>query len=68
MIGRTNAISAAGVELSLVVSVTSGASVVATKGAKSVTGVSSGGSCTLKLPEAGTWSVTATNGGQTSNP
>ena len=67
MIGRTNAISAAGVELSLVVSVTSGASVVATKGAKSVTGVSSGGSCTLKLPEAGTWSVTATNGGQTSN-
>lgn len=67
MIGRTNALSAAGVELSLVVNVTSGAVVTATKSGKSVYGTASGGTCTLKLPEAGTWSVTATYNGQTSN-
>ena len=67
MIGRTNALSAAGVELSLVVSVTTGAAVTATKSGKTVTGTAAGGSCTLKLPEAGTWSVSATLNGQTSN-
>ena len=67
MIGRTNALSAAGVELSLVVSVTTGAAVTATKSGKTVTGTAEGGSCTLKLPEAGTWSVSATLNGQTSN-
>lgn len=67
MIGRTNALSAAGVELSLVVSVTSGAAVTATKSGKTVTGTAAGGSCVLKLPEAGTWSVSATLNGQTSN-
>ncbi len=67
MIGRTNALSAAGVELSLVVSVTTGAAVTATKSGKTVTGMAAGGSCTLKLPEAGTWSVSATLNGQTSN-
>lgn len=67
MIGRTNAMSASGASLSLVVSVTTGATVTATKGDRSVSGTSSGGSCTLKLPEAGTWSVVATYNGQTSN-
>lgn len=67
MIGRTNAVSKPGVELSLVVSVTSGATVTATKGGKTVTGTAAGGSCTLSLPEAGTWSVKATLDGQTSN-
>nr|DAU96514.1 MAG TPA: hypothetical protein [Caudoviricetes sp.] len=67
MIGKTNALSAAGVELSLVVSVTSGAAVTATKSGKTVTGTAAGGSCVLKLPEAGTWSVSATLNGKTSN-
>ena len=63
MIGRTNAVSKPGVELSLVVSVTSGAAVTATK----VKGTAAGGSCVLALPEAGTWSVKATLNGQTSD-
>ena len=63
MIGKTNALSAAGVELSLVVSVTSGAAVTATKSGKTVTGTAAGGACVLKLPEAGTWSVSATLNG-----
>lgn len=67
MIGRTNAVSKPGVELSLVVSVTRGAAVTATKGSKTVNGTAAGGSCTLTLPEAGTWSVKATLGGQTSD-
>lgn len=67
MIGRTNAVSKPGVELSLVVSVTSGAAVTATKGSKTVNGTAAGGSCVLSLPEAGTWSVKATLGGQTSD-
>ena len=66
MIGRTNAVSKPGVELSLVVSVTSGAAVTATKGSKTINGTAAGGSCTLALPEAGTWSVKATLNGQTS--
>ena len=67
MIGRTNAVSKPGVSLSLVVSVTTGATVTATKGGKTVTGTAAGGSCVLSLPEAGTWSVKATLNGQTSN-
>lgn len=67
MIGRTNAVSKPGVELSLVVSVTSGAEVTATKGSKTVNGTAAGGSCVLSLPEAGTWSVKATLNGQTSD-
>ena len=67
MIGKTNAIQSAGVELSIVVSVTTGSTVTATKGAKTVTGTAASGSCTLIVPEAGTWSVTATLSGQTSN-
>lgn len=49
----------AGSQLTLVVSVTSGATVTATKGSTSVSGTSVSGSCTLTLPEAGTWSVSA---------
>ena len=67
MIGRTNAVSKPGVELSIVVSVTSGAAVTATKGSKTVNGTAAGGSCVLSLPEAGTWSVKATLNGQTSD-
>lgn len=67
MIGRTNAVSKPGVELSLVVSVTTGATVTATKGSKTVSGTVAGGSCVLALPEAGTWSVKATYNGQTSD-
>lgn len=67
MIGRTNAVSKPGVELSLVVSVTSGAAVTATKGSKTVNGTAAGGSCVLSLPEAGTWSVKAMLNGQTSD-
>lgn len=56
-----------GVELSIVVSVTTGSTVTATKGTKTVTGTAASGSCTLIVPEAGTWSVTATLSGQSSN-
>ena len=56
-----------GTELQIVVSVTSGATVTATKGSLSVSGTSVNGTCTLTVPEAGTWSVTATLNGQTSN-
>ena len=56
-----------GTELKIVVSVTSGATVTATKGSLSVSGTSVNNSCTLIVPEAGTWSVKATRNGQTSN-
>ena len=57
----------AGTELQIIVSVTSGATVTATKGSLSVSGTSVNGTCTLTVPEAGTWSVKATLSGQTSN-
>ena len=56
-----------GTELRIIVSVVSGAVVTATKGSLSVSGTSVNGTCTLTIPEAGTWSVTATLNGQTSN-
>mgnify|MGYP004528510505 CR=1 FL=1 len=56
-----------GTELSIVVTVTSGAVVTATKGSNTVSGTSVNGVCTLVAPEAGTWSVKATLGGQTSD-
>lgn len=56
-----------GVELSIIVSVTSGSVVTATKGATVISGTAVNGSCTLIVPEAGTWSVQATRNGQTSN-
>lgn len=56
-----------GTELKIVVSVTSGATVTATKGSLSVSGTSINGTCTLTVPEPGTWSVKATRNGQTSD-
>lgn len=55
------------VQLSLIVSVTSGSVVTATKGAAVISGTAVNGSCTLIVPEAGVWSVKATRNGQTSN-
>ena len=55
-----------GTEFQIIVSVTSGATVTATKGSLSVSGTSVNGTCTLVVPEAGTWSVTATLNGETS--
>lgn len=65
--GRTNAQALAGTSFSLVVSVTTGSIVTATKGSLSVSGTAASGSCVLTLPEAGTWTVSATLDGQTSN-
>ena len=56
-----------GTELQIIVTVTSGATVTATKGSKVVSGTSVNNSCTLIVPEAGTWSVKATRNGQTSD-
>ena len=56
-----------GTELQIIVFVTSGATVTATKGSKVVSGTSVNGTCTLTVPEAGTWSVKATRNGQTSD-
>ena len=56
-----------GTELQIIVTVTSGATVTATKGSKVVSGTSVNGTCTLTVPEAGTWSVKATLGGKTSD-
>ena len=56
-----------GTELQIIATVKSGATVTATKGSLSVSGTSVNGTCTLTVPEAGTWSVTATLNGQTSN-
>lgn len=56
-----------GTELQIIVTVESGATVTATKGSLSVSGTSVNGTCTLIVPETGTWSVSATLGGQTSN-
>lgn len=57
--------SGGGIELSLVISVASGSVVTATKGGKSVTGMAVDGVCVLVVPEAGTWTVSATLGGKT---
>ena len=56
-----------GTERQIIVTVKSGATVTATKGSLSVSGTSVNGTCTLIVPEAGTWSVSATLGGQTSD-
>ena len=56
-----------GPELQIIVTVESDATVTATKGSLSVSGTSVNGTCTLTVPEAGTWSVSATLGGQTSD-
>lgn len=56
-----------GTEWQIVVTVKSGATVTATKGSLSLSGTSVNGTCTLTVPEAGTWSVKATHNGQTSD-
>lgn len=56
-----------GTELQIIVTVKSGATVTATKGSLSVSGTSVNGTCTLIVPEAGTWSVSATLDGKTSD-
>ena len=56
------------VRLQLIVTVSAGATVTATNGSKTIIGTSdSTGVCTLIVPEPGTWSVSATLGGQTSD-
>lgn len=65
-ISAINAITT-GAELKIVASVASGATVTATKGSTPVSGTSVNGTCTLVVPEAGTWSVKATLDGQTSD-
>lgn len=58
----------AGIAPQLVVTVSAGATVTATNGSKTISGTSdSTGVCTLTVPEPGTWSVSATLGGQTSD-
>ena len=57
-----------GIVPQLIVTVSAGATVTATNGSKTVTGTSDNtGVCTLAVPEIGTWSVSATLNGQTSN-
>ena len=57
-----------GIVPQLIVTVSAGATVTATNGSKTITGISdSTGVCTLAVPEAGTWSVYATLNGQTSD-
>ena len=57
-----------GIAPQLIVTVSAGATVTATNGSKTITGTSdSTGVCTLIVPEPGTWSVSATLGGQTSD-
>ena len=57
-----------GIVPQLIVTVSAGATVTATNGSKTITGISDNtGVCTLAVPEIGTWSVSATLNGQTSN-
>lgn len=56
-----------GTELQIIVTVTSGATVTATKGSLSVSGTSVNGTCTLIVPEEGEWTVSATLGEETSD-
>lgn len=68
--GFANAVRAiqTGIALQLIVTVSAGATVTATNGSKTITGTSdSTGVCTLTVPEIGTWRVSATLGGQTSD-
>ena len=57
-----NPITLGGGGLELVANVETGATVTATLGGKTVTGVSSGGQARLKIPQEGKWTVSATSG------
>ena len=63
-----NPITLGGGGLELVVNVDTGATVTATLGSKTVTGVSVGGQARLKIPQEGKWTVSATSGSQVSIP
>lgn len=63
-----NPITLGGGGLELVANVADGATVTATLGSKTVTGVSVGGQVRLKIPQEGKWTVSATNGAQASFP
>ena len=63
-----NPITLGGGGLELVANVDTGATVTATLGSKTVTGVSSGGQARLKIPQEGKWTVSATKGSQASLP
>ena len=63
-----NPIIAGGGGLELVANVETGATVTATLGSKTVTGVSVGGQARLKIPQEGKWTVSATKGAQVSVP
>ena len=58
----------AGGGLELVANVDTGATVTATLGNKTVTGVSVGGQARIKIPQEGKWTVSATSGSQVSIP
>lgn len=61
-----NPITLGGGGLELVANVETGATVTATLGSKTVTGVSVGGQARLKIPQEGKWTVSATNETQAS--
>ena len=63
-----NPITLGGGGLELVANVDTGATVTATLGSKTVTGVSVDGQARLKIPQEGKWTVSATSGSQVSIP
>ena len=63
-----NPITLGGGGLELVANVADGATVTATLGSKTVTGVSVDGQARLKIPQEGKWRVSATSGVQESVP
>lgn len=63
-----NPITLGGGGLELVANVADGATVTATLGSKTVTGVSVGGQARLKIPQEGKWTVSATSGALESAP
>ena len=63
-----NPITLGGGGLELVANVADGATVTATLGSKTVTGVSVGGQVRLKIPQEGKWTVSATSGALVTAP
>ena len=63
-----NPITLGGGGLELVANVANGATVTATLGSKTVTGVSVGGQARLKIPQEGKWTVSAESGAMVSAP
>lgn len=63
-----NPITLGGGGLELVANVADGATVTATLGSKTVTGISSGGQARLKIPQEGKWTVSAVSGALVSAP